>query len=148
MHLTHYTNYALRVLMYLALRQQPVRIAEIAERHNISRHHLVKIVHQLGQSGYVLTTRGRGGGIQLACPPATISVGEIVRLTEDHMMLVECFGEVDAPCKIKSVCRLRKTFARALAAFMQELDRVSIADIAANRTQLHHALGLGSGLMK
>ena len=144
MHLTHYTNYALRILMYLNLGQGPARIADIAARHHISKPHLVKIVHQLGQAGYLVTTRGRGGGIKLAKNAHDISVGEIVRLTEDHMNLVECFGQVETPCKIKSVCRLRKTFARALDAFFKEIDAVSIADISSNKRALKDALGVAS----
>ena len=145
MHLTQYTNYALRVLMYLAVVKQPARIADIAERHAISRNHLVKIVHRLGQAGYVQTRQGRNGGIELAKPAEKISVGEIVRLTEDHMMLVECFGETDVDCKLKSFCRLRKSLVRALDAFMHELDNTTIADISSNPAQIRKALNVQEG---
>lgn len=140
MHITHYTNYALRVLMYLAICKEPVTITEIATRHGISRNHLVKVVHCLGQNGYLQTTRGRGGGISLARSAAQISVGEIVRLCEDNMALVECFGDVDSSCKIKQFCRLRKTFAKAFEAFMAILDQATIKDIAANKTEILRAL--------
>lgn len=97
MHLTQYTNYALRVLMYLNCNGGKdggtVRIAEIAESHDISRNHLIKIVQQLGKHGYISTTRGKGGGIALALPAKDIKVGEIVRLTEDNLLLVECFAD-------------------------------------------------------
>ena len=146
MHLTQQTNYALRILMYLAATKQPAKISDIAERHAISRNHLVKIVHRLGLEGYVSTKQGRHGGIELAKPPANISVGEIVRLTEDHMFLVQCFGAQDNSCKLKPICRLRKTFFRALDAFMRELDSVSIADIAGNSTQIRNALGIGKSV--
>ncbi len=142
MHLTQYTNYALRVLMYLAVVKKPARIADIAERHAISRNHLVKIVHRLGQAGYVQTRQGRNGGIELAKPAEKISVGEIVRLTEDHMMLVECFGKTDIDCKLKTICRLRKSLTRALDAFMRELDDTSIADISSNPAQILKALSV------
>ncbi|MCD8494032.1 MAG: Rrf2 family transcriptional regulator [Alphaproteobacteria bacterium] len=144
MHLTQQTNYALRMLMYLAVAKGPVTIADIAERHAISRNHLVKIAHKLSRQGYVRSRQGRGGGIELAADPEKVSVGEIVRLTEDNMELVECFSptETDISCKLKSFCRLRKTFVRALDAFMEELDSVSLADISGNPIQIRKALGL------
>lgn len=142
MHLTHYTNYALRVLMYLAVVEHPVRIAEIADHHQISRHHLVKIVHRLSQENYVRTKQGRNGGIELARAPQDITVGEIVRFAEDNLALVECFGEVETPCKLKPICRLRMVFFRAHEAFMRELDAVSIADISANPEEIIQALSI------
>lgn len=144
MHLTHYTNYALRVLMYLEVKQEPVRIIDIAERHQISRNHLIKIVHMLGKHGYINATRGRGGGVVLAKPANKITVGEIVRLTEDHMNLVECFGSVEVECKVKKICRLRNLFGKALKAFMDTLDAATIADIASNKSQIIKALGLAA----
>lgn len=144
MHLTHYTNYALRVLMYLEVKQEPVRIIDIAERHQISRNHLIKIVHMLGKHGYVQATRGRGGGVILAKPAHKITVGEIVRLTEDHMNLVECFGAVEVECKVKKICRLRNLFGKALKAFMDVLDEATIADIASNKNQIIKALGIAA----
>ena len=144
MHLTHYTNYALRVLMYLEVKKEPVRIKDIAERHLISRNHLIKIVHELAKSGYVKTTRGPGGGVVLAKPANTINVGEIVRLTEDHMNLVECFGAVEVECKVKKICRLRNLFGKALQAFMEILDKATIADIASNKGEILFALGIAA----
>lgn len=142
MHLTHYTNYALRVLMYLDATEKPARIVDIAHDHKISRNHLIKIVHQLARHGYLIATRGRGGGITLARPAEKITVGEIVRLTEDHMNLVECFGSVDSNCKLKSICRLRCLFGKALRAFNDELDRTTIADISRNKIEIKDALGI------
>jgi len=142
MHLTQHTNYALRVLMYLAVVEGPARIADIAEHHRISRNHLVKIVHKLGQSGYVRTRQGRSGGIELARPARDITIGEIVRLTEDNMALVECFGAATSNCKLIPICRLRNKFAEAFSAFIAILDATTIADVTSNKAMILQALGV------
>ena len=144
MHITQYTNYALRVLMYLHCNQGPARIIDIAEKHQISRNHLIKIVQQLGKNGYVTTTRGKGGGVALARPAEEIIVGDIVRLTEDNLHLLECFGDFDTKCKLKSICRLQDLFCRALKGFFDVLDDATIADISANRKQIMLALGMAA----
>ena len=106
MRLTVYTDYALRVLMYLALKEDRLAtIAEIAESYDISRNHLMKVAHQLGVAGYVETVRGRGGGLRLAKPIAAIGLGEVVRYTEPDMAIVSCFEPLGAPCAIRpAVC--------------------------------------------
>jgi Rrf2 family nitric oxide-sensitive transcriptional repressor len=144
MHITQYTNYALRVLMYLDCNRGPARIIDIAERHQISRNHLIKIVQQLGKHGYVNTTRGKGGGVALARPASEINIGEIVRLTEDSLNLLECFGDVDSKCKLKDICRLQTLFAKALKGFFDVLDEATIADISANRKEIMAALGMAA----
>ena len=102
--LTVYTDYALRVLMYLALKEDRLAtIAEIAESYDISRNHLMKVAHQLGVAGYVETVRGRGGGLRLAKPIAAIGLGEVVRYTEPDMAIVSCFEPLDAPCVIRPI---------------------------------------------
>ena len=142
MQITHYTNYALRVLMYLAVCHEPVRIADIAEKHEISRHHLVKVVHQLGQRGYIKTRQGRNGGIELDRKADAITVGEIVRLTEDKTSLLDCFGAVDTGCKLRPICLLKDAFARAYDAFIHELDHVTVADISCNSDDILDALNV------
>ena len=111
MKLTTYTDYALRVLMYVGLRDgELVRIADIATSYGISRNHLTKVVHQLGTRGYLATVQGRGGGIRLARPADAITVGAVVRDFEEGFALVPCLLMDDAcPCRIESVapCRTR-----------------------------------------
>ena len=104
MRLTAYTDFSLRVLMYLAMYpdRRPT-IAEIAERYGVSKAHLMKVVYQLGLNGYVETHRGKGGGLRLARPPARITVGEIVRQTEPDMALVACFDPSAPTCVISAV---------------------------------------------
>src|SRR5205823_10909867 len=112
--LTVYTDYALRLLMYLALKDEGLAtITEVAESYGISRNHLMKVAHELGTAGYVETVRGRGGGLRLAKASATIGLGEIVRHTEPDMALVPCFQPVDAPCAIGRCCVLQRALEKA-----------------------------------
>lgn len=138
MRLTSYTNYALRTLMFAALAAPDlVRVQDVAEAYGISRAHLVKCVHHLGQWGYLENVRGRGGGFRLARPAETISVGEIVRRTE------EGFAErPEEPAATVGDRRLAATFDLAQAAFLAVLDRRTIRDIVANEDELRRALGL------
>jgi Rrf2 family transcriptional regulator, nitric oxide-sensitive transcriptional repressor len=142
MHLTTYTDYSLRVLLRLALTpDRLVTIAEIAEAYGISEHHLMKVVHQLGVAGYILTHRGRGGGMRLAKNAADISVGEVVRRMEPDMGLVACFrtGEV---CAISTACTLSSILGDALVAFLAVLDRHSLADLISKPRQLRNLLSI------
>ena len=138
MRLTSYTNYALRTLMFAALDAPAlVRVQDVAEAHGISRTHLVKCVHHLGQWGYLDNVRGRGGGFRLARPAETITVGEIVRRTE------EGFAEAPTdPAATDADRRLDASFEAAQAAFLAVLDRHTIRDITFNDGELRAALGL------
>lgn len=141
MRLTQYTNFTLRTLQFLALRHPAiVTVDDIARAHRISKAHLVKVAHILGQTGYIETIRGRGGGLRLGRPAHTITVGEIVRLTEGPLELVECFNTDTNNCPLLGICALSRGFQQALAAFMAVLDAMTIADIAANRTDLEARL--------
>ncbi len=131
MRLTDYTDYSLRVLMYCAAhRDRLVTIAELAERHAVSKNHLMKVVNDLGRNGLLETTRGRGGGVRLLGDPAKIRVGDIVRQAEADFRLVECFDPVTNTCTLTPRCRLKHVMAAALKAFFQELDKATLADIA------------------
>ena len=119
MRLTVYTDYALRLLMFLAVKQGGLAtIAEVAESYGVSKNHMMKVAHQLGVAGYVETVRGRSGGLRLAKPADAIGLGDIVRLTEPDMALVPCFEPVNAPCAIATCCGLRGALHRANAAFL------------------------------
>jgi Rrf2 family nitric oxide-sensitive transcriptional repressor len=142
MRLKSYTNYALRTLQMAALRAPALtRVDQVAAAHGVSRAHIMKIVHELGRAGYVETVRGRGGGFRLAEDPRKITVGEIVRLTEAPIELVECFNADTNSCPLIGVCRLSTALDDALAAFLQVLDGVTIADLAGNRSDLVARLG-------
>ena len=144
MRLTLYTDYSLRTLIYLGTKEnnQLSTIQEISDAYNISKNHLMKITHQLGQLGYIETIRGRGGGIRLAIDPKTITIGEIVRQTEEDFHLVECFDQENNLCKISSECQLKGVLYEALQAYMTVLDRYSLDDFLHSKEKLR-ALLLG-----
>jgi Rrf2 family nitric oxide-sensitive transcriptional repressor len=143
MHLTQFTNYALRTLMTAALRDPELtRVQDVADGFGVARTHVVKCVHQLGGWGYLDTVRGRHGGFRLARPAGLITVGEVVRRTEDSLCLVECFNPATSTCPVRDVCRLNGGLKRALDAFLAVLDAMTIADIAANGDELAPRIGL------
>jgi Rrf2 family nitric oxide-sensitive transcriptional repressor len=130
MRLTLYTDYSLRVLLYLANKEdQLVTITELADFYEISRNHLVKVVHNLGLSGYILTSRGRHGGNKLARPAKEILIGEVVRSTEPDFDLLECFNPVTDKCTISRSCSLKSVIFNAQASFLGELDKYTLADL-------------------
>jgi Rrf2 family nitric oxide-sensitive transcriptional repressor len=137
MRLTQWTDYALRVLMYCAInaeRETAPTIAEIAEVHNISRSHLMKIVMELSAKGWLSTTRGRGGGLRLVQDPSQIVVGEVVRQMEEDFTMVECFSTEGRTCTIDGRCRLKGVLTEALQAWMRVLDGVTLAELVAPGT--------------
>jgi Rrf2 family transcriptional regulator, nitric oxide-sensitive transcriptional repressor len=141
--LTVYTDYALRVLMYLALKEDRLAtIAEIAESYDISRNHLMKVAHQLGVAGYVETVRGRNGGLRLARPIAAIRLGEVVRYTEPDMALVSCFEPLDGACALQPTCVLKGAMNRARDAFLDVLDSYTLSDLIEPRSRLSGLLGI------
>ncbi|MBK1695801.1 RrF2 family transcriptional regulator [Rhodovibrio salinarum] len=142
MRLKNYTNYALRTLQMAALRAPALtQVDQVATAHGISRAHIMKIVHELGRAGYVETVRGRGGGFRLARDPAEITLGEVVRLTEAPIELVECFNDDTNSCPLIGICRLSTALDAALEAFLQVLDGITVTDLAGNRRDLVARLG-------
>ncbi|CAN5402864.1 nitric oxide-sensing transcriptional repressor NsrR [soil metagenome] len=146
MRLTVYSDYALRMLMYLALKKGELStIADIAASYDISENHLMKVAHQLGVGGFVETVRGRGGGLRLARPIEAIGLAEVVRYTEPDMAIVQCFKPVDAPCAIRPACVLRRALEKARDAFMTVLGEYTLADLVQPRLRLAGLLGITSG---
>jgi len=146
MRLTDYTDYSLRVMLYLAIKRDAlVTIQEISDAYGISKNHLMKIVQQLGEIGWVETIRGRHGGLRLAQASLALSVGEVVRATENDFALVGCFdGARDAhrACVIEPQCRLRHVLDAARHAFLAELDSHTIGEIAQPAAPLAALLGI------
>jgi Rrf2 family nitric oxide-sensitive transcriptional repressor len=141
--LTLYTDYALRLLMYLAVKESGLAtISEVAASYGISKNHLMKVAHELGLAGYVATVRGRSGGLRLAKPVEAIGLGDVVRRTEPDMALVQCFEPIDAPCTIRSCCVLRRALDKAGAAFLAVLDSYSLADLVKPHAPLRSLLAI------
>jgi Rrf2 family nitric oxide-sensitive transcriptional repressor len=129
MQLTLHTDYALRLLIYLGVHEgHTVTVQSAAESYGISANHLAKVTRRLTQLGYVRTARGRGGGLQLRVPPASINIGQLVRQTETSRALVECF-QPHWGCPIEPACGLKPMLRRAQDAFFAELDRHTLADL-------------------
>ncbi len=129
MRLTRYTDYAMRVLLYVGARPDRLcSIAEISRAYGISQNHLMKVVHDLGKAGYVASARGRFGGIRLGRPPEEISVGDVVRHTEEGFDLADCDS-----CIIAPACGLTGALREALMAFLSVLDSYTLADLLTRR---------------
>ena len=131
MQLTKYSDYSLRALIYLGLNDhRRCTIREIADAYGISENHLMKLIHQLGQEGFITTTRGKNGGLQLAMPADEINLGEVFRATEGNFNLVECFARREHnTCPIAGPCALTPVLEEALDAFLGVLDRHTLADL-------------------
>lgn len=142
MQLTIFTDYGLRSLMFLAARPDKVSsVREIAEHYGISRNHLVKVVHRLAQLGYITSSKGKGGGIRLACDASKLKLGELVRKLEPNMQIVECFDRETNTCKVVSACRLKHFLHDANQAFLDVLNQHSLADTVKDRSLFLSKLG-------
>ncbi|WP_282034936.1 Rrf2 family transcriptional regulator [Metabacillus indicus] len=142
MRLTNYTDYSLRVLIYLASKEKGElsNIKEIAEAYHISKNHLMKVTYELGKMKVIETVRGRGGGIRLALSPEEINIGAIVRQTEDDFNLVECFDSERNMCAISPACKLKGVLHKALKAYLEVLDGYTLADLVQNKSMLSELL--------
>ncbi len=137
MHLTQFSDYSLRLTIYLAWHpDQVVSVDEISRAFGISRHHLVKVVQTLTDLGVVAALRGRGGGMRLAMQPAEINVGWLIRRTEPHFDLVECFDLLTNTCPIAPACGLKGVLQRAQQAFLSVLDGYNLEQILTRRGDL------------
>jgi Rrf2 family nitric oxide-sensitive transcriptional repressor len=143
MRLTVYSDYSLRLLMYLAVRPERLStIQEVAKAYNISSNHLMKVVHQLGMAGYVKTVRGRSGGIRLGKEAGAIGLGELLRFTEPDMDIVPCFEPENQDCPLRRACRLKGALDKARHAFLGVLDEYTLADLTSAPGSMRSVLGL------
>jgi Rrf2 family nitric oxide-sensitive transcriptional repressor len=137
MKLTAYSNYALRSLQLAALKAPDrIKVDDVVKVHGLARPHIVKIVHELGRAGYLETIRGRGGGFRLARPADEIVIGDVVRMTEGPLELVECFNRAKNTCPLIGICKLSRALQAATKAFMAVLDDLTLADISSNKGEL------------
>jgi Rrf2 family nitric oxide-sensitive transcriptional repressor len=146
MKLTTFTDYSLRVLIYLAADpDRKATIAEIATAFEVSEHHLTKVVHFLGRQGWITTLRGKGGGLMLAQPAAGIGVGQVVRSAEGQALPAECFETGGGQCAIRGCCRLKGVLGEAVEAFYRVLDRYTLAELVPQPQVLIRLLGIPCG---
>lgn len=144
MQLSLQADYSCRVLIYLSVKGERCSIEEIATAYNISKNHLVKLVHELGKLGYIATTRGRGGGIQLAKSADLINIGEVIRKMEPNLEIVECFNSKTNSCPITGACGLKPWLIKATNAFLETLDEITVADAANGHAKIKQALNFNS----
>jgi len=142
MRLTTFTDYSLRVLLYVATApERRATIAEIARAFEISENHLVKVVHGLGKMKLLVNTRGRGGGLRLAGEPSHVNLGKLVRVTE-NADVVECFDRDSNTCVLAGRCGLEHVLHEAVDAFYSVLDGYTLEDLVARRRPLQALISL------
>lgn len=143
MRLTAFSNFALRTLMYTALKDgKPASIKDISKAYGISPNHLKKASAELVSSGYLNSIQGRHGGLVLAKNADQIIIGDVIRITEENLDLVECFNAKTNTCPLISVCRLSLLFKKALNAFLTVLDEVTLADLITKPKELKPLLNI------
>ncbi|MDQ2647795.1 MAG: Rrf2 family transcriptional regulator [Myxococcota bacterium] len=131
MQLTLFSDYSLRILLYLtAHRERVVPLPEISRAYGVSQNHLIKVMQLLVAEGLIESVRGRNGGVRLSREPSEINVAAVVRATEPHLDLVECFNPETNRCPIDAACGLKGALLKARAAFLSELERYTLADFA------------------
>ncbi|MHA6259877.1 Rrf2 family transcriptional regulator [Sporosarcina sp. CAU 1771] len=146
MRLTMYTDFSLRVLLYLGIQDQQKlsTVQEISDVYEISKNHLTKVTHELGRMGFIETIRGRGGGIRLKMTPDQINIGDVIRKAEDDFHLVECFNCETNRCVITPACKLKGVLHEAMAAYFKVLDSYTLADFVENNEGLAAILSSSS----
>ncbi|WP_026690737.1 RrF2 family transcriptional regulator [Alteribacter aurantiacus] len=144
MQLTTYTDYSLRLLLYLAVqpKEQLSSVKEVAKTYNISYNHLTKVTYQLGKLEILETVKGRNGGIRLAKDPKDINIGSVVRQTEDNRGFVECFDEESNQCILTPACKLKGVLKEAMSAYMSVLDQYTLSDLTVNDQVLRKLFNL------
>ncbi|MEG0014662.1 MAG: Rrf2 family transcriptional regulator [Cellulosilyticaceae bacterium] len=130
MQLSKFTDYAFRALIYLAEHQDKLStVEELASQLEVSEHHLKKVIHKLGTTDYVISLKGRGGGLKLGLPPEAINLGEVLKVTEDNLILVECLGDGGHCTYAVKGCKLKGIISQSLDKFVEEFGQYSLKDI-------------------
>jgi Rrf2 family nitric oxide-sensitive transcriptional repressor len=146
MQLTHFTDYALRTLIFLGAHPERLcTISEIADSYGVSANHLMKVVNRLSTRGYIETLRGKGGGMRLARAPRLINIGEVVRDMEERFDIVECFNEEHQDCPLLPACSLKSVLNDARRNFMAALDRHTLLDVLGGASGMF-SLAKGKGI--
>ena len=137
MRLTSFTDYSVRVLIYVARKDgELASIREVSEAYDISSNHLMKVVHSLGKGNYLETIRGKNGGFRLGKDPRDINIGELIRYTEEDLKIVECFGKKKGKCTLKDECTFADVMEEALQAFLSTVDKYTLNDLVAGNSTI------------
>ncbi len=132
MQLTRFSDLSLRLLMYLASRDHPmdamITARAVSTLFNVPYTHMVKVVHRLGQEGWITTTKGEGGGLRLSRSPESIRIGDVLRSTEPEHAVIDCFTQ---PCPLRGDCLLKQALDEGYAAFFSKMNELTLADVAA-----------------
>lgn len=140
MHLTNFSDYSIRVMIYLGLQKSKLAtISDIAKAYEISENHLTKVVHQLAQRGYIETVRGKGGGLRLVRKPDTVNIGEMIRYSEGNTALLPCMDNEESCC-IRPNCKLMGILREAQVALFTVLDKYTLADLLQQEAPLTQIL--------
>ena len=130
MQLSKFTDYAFRALIYLANnRDKLCTVEELAQELNASEHHIKKVIHKLARTEYIISSKGRGGGLQLGLEPVDINLGEVLKFTEDNLNIVECFNKPELCPFMQSGCKLKVISAGALKNFIEEFSKYTLNDV-------------------
>ena len=141
MQLTRYTDYAIRIMLHVGAHDDLSSITQIADAYRISKNHLMKVVQHLGQGGFLETIRGRNGGLRLGRPAEEITIGQLVRYTEQGFNLVDCTN-----CLVAPACTVPRILGEATQAFLAVLDRYTLSDILSKRADMRSLFGSVSSL--
>ena len=130
MQLSKFTDYAFRMLIYLAKNEERISVIdEMSDELNISKHHLKKIVNKLAKTEYIISLKGRNGGLRLGVEPKEINLGKVLVLTEENLNLVSCMGNSDMCPLIKDDCKLKGVISKSLNTFIKEMSKYTLEDI-------------------
>lgn len=130
MQLSKFTDYAFRTLIYLAMNSDEHLIIEDLSRElNISKDHLKKIIHKLGKTEYIISTKGRNGGIRIGLKPSDINLGEVIKLTEENLNLVQCMNTPELCPLMERGCKLKGVLENSLEKFIEEMEKYTLQDI-------------------
>lgn len=130
MNLSKFTDYSFRVLIYLSQNDERLcTVEEMATNLDISENHLKKIVQRLGKTDFITSIKGRNGGLELGLEPKDINLGEVFKITEDNLTLVECFCHSGYKCNLDGVCNLKSILNKSLTSFIDELSKYTLEDI-------------------
>jgi Rrf2 family protein len=144
MRITKQTSYAIRILIHCAIADTPARASDIARLYGISEYNVTKIIPLLARGGFLITKRGRHGGLRLARPPEDIGIGALLRLTEVTHVEADCVGGASIRCAVRRTAPINQVFGEAMKAFISVLDKHTLADLISSRPSAPISLNMAA----